>query len=133
MNRFLRFCAVGFSGVFVNEGVLKVLTDVFGLYYLYASCFAVEFAIISNFLLNEYWTFGDRSSQQPGLMHRFQRFLKFNLICALGAVLNIATLWVLTELVEIHYLLSNLAGIGVATLWNFGMNSRITWETSVAD
>jgi len=33
------------------------------------------------------------------------------------------------EFVEIHYLLSNLAGIGVASLWNFGMNTHITWKT----
>ena len=103
-----------------------------GLYYMYSSSVAVELAIISNFLLNEYWTFRDRSSQRPCFTRRFRRFVKFNVICALGAILNIATLWVMTEFVGIHYLLSNLAGIGVASLWNFGMNTHITWKTHVA-
>lgn len=128
IGRFFRFCAVGLSGVFVNEGALTFFTEVGGLYYVYASVVAVEMAIVNNFLFNELWTFHDRSSQQPGIVNRFRRFCKFNVICALGAVLNVAVLWALTDLAGLYYLISNLVGIGVATLWNYGLNSHITWE-----
>lgn len=131
IKRFLCFCTVGFSGVFVNEGVLKFFTEIGGLYYVYSSLLAVEAAIISNFLFNEFWTFRDRSGQQPSLVSRLRRFGIFNSICALGAILNVAILLALTELAGVFYLISNLAGIGISTLWNYGLNSNITWEASI--
>ncbi len=129
--RFLRFCTVGLSGVFVNEGALIFFTEVHGLYLVYSSVLAVEIAIISNFLFNEFWTFRDRSTQRPSMANRLRRFAKFNLICALGGVLNVLVLWALTDLAGLYYLLSNLFGIGVSTLWNYGLNSNISWEIPV--
>jgi dolichol-phosphate mannosyltransferase len=131
IGRFLRFCTVGLSGVFVNEGALKFFTEISGLYYVYSSVLAVEIAIISNFLFNEFWTFRDRSSRQPGIVKCLRRFFKFNLVCALGAILNVTVLWALTDLAGLYYLISNLVGIGVSTLWNYGLNSNITWEVPV--
>jgi dolichol-phosphate mannosyltransferase len=131
IGRFLRFCTVGLSGVFVNEGALKFFTEVSGLYYVYSSILAVEIAIISNFLFNEFWTFRDRSNQRPEMANRLGRLVKFNLICALGGTLNVVTLWVLTDLAGLYYLFSNLIGIGISTLWNYGLNSNLTWELKV--
>jgi dolichol-phosphate mannosyltransferase len=129
--RFLRFSIVGLSGVFVNQGALQLLTDVGNIYYVYSSVLAVEMAIISNFLLNDLWTFRDRSLLRPAFMDRVNRFLKFNLICAFGGVLNTSILWGLTDLAGFHYLISNLFGMGVSALWNYGINSNITWESQV--
>jgi len=60
-----------------------------------------------------------------------KRFIRFNLICSLGGVLNVLLLWILTDIAGIYYLISNLVGIGVSTLWNYGLNSNLTWELSV--
>lgn len=130
LGRFLRFCTIGFSGVLVNEGALKFFTDVGGVYYIYSSILAVEIAVISNFFFNDIWTFGDKSNQQPGTGSRVKRFLKFNLICATGACLNIAILWALTYLGGLYYLSSNLFGIVASTIWNYSMNYHITWGIS---
>jgi dolichol-phosphate mannosyltransferase len=128
LGRFLRFCVVGLSGVVVNEGALWFFTAVGGLYYVYASLLAVELAIVNNFLLNDRWTFRERSRQQPGLRNYIKRFWQFNLICGVGALLNVVVLWALTAFAGVYYLLSNLVGIGVSTLWNYGLNSMITWR-----
>ncbi len=131
VKRFLRFCSVGLLGVFVNEGALRFITETGGLYYVYSSALAAEIAIVSNFLFNEFWTFRDRSSQRPGVANRLRRFLKFNLICVIGVILNVVVLWALTDLAGLYYLISNLFGIGVSTLWNYGLNSNVTWEVPV--
>ncbi len=131
IGRFLRFCAVGFTGVFVNEGALKFFTEVTGLYYMYSSVLAVEIAIVSNFVLNEFWTFRDQSILRPATVDCLRRFFKFNIICAVGGILNVTILWALTDLAGFYYLISNLVGIGVSTLWNYGINSNITWEIPV--
>lgn len=126
--RFLRYCAVGLTGIAVNEGALALLTGAGGLFYLYSSVLAVEAAIISNFLLNELWTFRDRARLFSGAAERLKRFLSFNLICAAGGVVNVAVLWLLTGVGGLHFLIGNLVGIGAATLWNYGLNSAVTWK-----
>ncbi|TDA32868.1 MAG: hypothetical protein DSO03_01730 [Hadesarchaea archaeon] len=76
---FAKFCLVGLSGVGVNLGLLWCLTEIFGLFYLYSSAISVEVSIISNFLLNEFWTFGNYGGKRSRQSF-FTRMLKFNLI-----------------------------------------------------
>jgi dolichol-phosphate mannosyltransferase len=127
VDRLLRFCAVGTTGIVVNETALWFLTAVAGLYYINASLGAVELAIVSNYLLNEFWTFRDKADRLKGVSNRFQRFLKFNLICVVGGILNTTTLWMLTGGLGINYLYSNLAGIALGTIWNYWINANVTW------
>jgi dolichol-phosphate mannosyltransferase len=131
LRRFLRFCTVGLSGVFVNEGALWLLSSLGGLYYGYSSVIAIELAIVNNFLLNEVWTFQDRANRRPYVGARLGRFLQFNSICAFGALLNILALLSLTALLGFHYLLSNVGGISVALLWNYWLNRTVTWSTEL--
>ena len=124
--RFLKFCAVGLSGVFVNMGLLWVLTEVAGLFYLVSAAISIETSIISNFILNDYFTFRDRRS--PQVKSILSRLLKFNLVSLAGLGFNMGVLWLLTEVFGIYYLLSNLCGIAVATLWNYLANTWWTWK-----
>ena len=57
---FIKFCVTGTSGVFVNLGSFHLLTQ-FGVHRYLASPIAIELSIISNFVINNYWTFADRS------------------------------------------------------------------------
>ena len=124
--RFLKFGLVGLSGVLVNEGLLWLLTENFGLYYLLSAAIAVETAIVTNFILNDIWTFRDRRT--PGNKSLLGRGLKFNLVSLGGLGINIAILWTITEVVGISYIISNLIGIAGATLWNFTINTLWTWR-----
>jgi len=45
-----------------------------------------------------------------------------------GIVLNLAILWLLTSVFGLYYLTSQVVGIGVAMLWNYGGNQWWTWE-----
>lgn len=79
-ERFLKFSLVGLSGVFVNLGLLWFLTEVVGIYYVVSNIIAVEVSIISNFILNDLWTWRDR--RDPGLLNFLKRLAAFNIICA---------------------------------------------------
>ena len=124
--RFLKFCVVGFSGVLVNMGLLWLLTEFAGLFYLLSAAISIETSIISNFVFNNYFTFRDRRSS--GIKSFFNRLVKFNLVSLAGLGLNMGVLWLLTEVLGIYYLLSNLCGIAVATLWNYLVNTWWTWK-----
>ena len=86
----------------------------------------MTYLIISNFLLNDFFTFPDRRSKGAG--HFFKRLFKFNLVSLAGLGLNMAVLWLLTSVFGIYYLVSNLCGIAVATLWNYLVNLFWTWK-----
>ncbi len=126
IRRFFKFCLVGTSGVFVNMGLLWLLTETAGFYYLISAIFAIEASIISNFTLNELWTFRDRRGGTARSV--LARALKFNLVSAAGVGINLTILYGLTEAFGLYYLASNLIGIAAATLWNFGLSYLWTWH-----
>ncbi len=126
LKRLLKFCAVGLSGIIVNQGLLWLLTEFGGLRYYVSALFAIEASIISNFVLNDYFTFADR---RTGRGKSFVvRLLKFNVTCLAGAAIQYGLLLLFTSVLGIHYLISNLIAIAVAFLWNYFMSSWWTWK-----
>jgi dolichol-phosphate mannosyltransferase len=124
LKRFLKFIAVGLSGVVVNEGVLWLLTEFASLPYYVSAIFGIEASIITNFVLNDTFTFTDRRAGQSFL----SRLLKFNLTCLAGAGIQYGLLLLFTSVAGVPYLISNLIGIIVAFLWNYFVNSLWTWR-----
>lgn len=125
-SRFFKYCLVGGSGVLVNMGLLWLLTEVGGLYYLVSAAISIETSIVTNFTLNDFFTFPDRRAR--GARPFLTRLGKFNLVSLAGLGVNMAVLWSLTSVLGVHYLLSNLCGIAVATLWNYLVNFWWTWK-----
>jgi dolichol-phosphate mannosyltransferase len=131
LQRFVKYCLVGATGVIINMGVFAILAGA-GMAYLLAGALAIETSIGTNFLLNEFWSFADYARRHSEVNSRLLRFLKFNFFCAGGAAICLLTLWLLTAYAGFHYLLSNLLGITLATAWNYGMNANLTWESARA-
>jgi dolichol-phosphate mannosyltransferase len=104
-----KFALVGLLGIVVNQVALFLLTDVFGIYYLLSAVLASQVSTLNNFLLTEYWVFRDRELRG----HVLIRYFVFNAINAATLVVRIPVLYVLTDLVGIHYLVSNLVAIGL--------------------
>ena len=119
--RFIKFNIVGLTGVFVNQGILMILTNL-GLYYIYSSIIAIETSIISNFLLNDLWTFRDRRSG-----NMLKRMVKFNILMLVGLIINLLVLYTLTDLASLHYTISNLFGIGIASIARYLMSVKWAW------
>ena len=123
--RFLKFCIVGLSGVFVNMGLLYALTEFLGLFYILSSFIAIECSFISNYLLNDLWTW--RGVGASRRMERLKRLGKFHVVYGIGLAINIGLLYVITEYLGVYYIVSNLMAIAVATLWNFWWSAKWTW------
>jgi len=124
---------VGFSGVFVNMGVLYVLRESLNLELTRSLIIAAEFAIISNFFWNDLWTFGDISKRQPGNRQRFKRLLKFNTICLMGLILNVLLVNLMFNVFGMNEYLANLIAILAVTLWNFWINMKLSWRVTEVD
>ncbi|EKU98563.1 putative membrane protein [Leptolyngbya sp. PCC 7375] len=134
IGRFLRFGLVGLSGVFVDMAVLYVLSDpstlAWGL--TRSKIVAGEIAILNNFLWNDAWTFADISRSQQGWGARLKRFLKFNVVCLSGLVLNVLLLNLIFNVIfgQQYRYLANLIAIAVVTAWNFWMNLKLSWRVT---
>ncbi|MEG3977072.1 glycosyltransferase [Microcoleus sp. herbarium8] len=133
MGKFLRFGAVGFSGVFVDMGVLYVLREILNWELTRSLILAAELAIISNFFWNDWWTFGDISKRQPGMKQRLKRLLKFNTICLMGLILNVLLVNVMFNFLGINEYLATLIAIAAVTLWNFWINMKLSWRVTEVD
>jgi dolichol-phosphate mannosyltransferase len=127
-TRFLQFALVGLSGVVVNTVLLYMLVSHAGWPHLPAAACSSEAAMISNFALNDRWTFRDAAPAAlwPG------RFLRYNAIALGGVAISLGVLAILTMLAGMHYLLANLVGIVAGTLWNYGVNILYTWNIRAA-
>jgi dolichol-phosphate mannosyltransferase len=124
--RIVKFALVGLSGVGVNIGILYLLTEFAGLFYLASAVIAIEVSIISNFSLNDYFTFADKRA--PGITGFLRQLGKFNLVSLFGLVINTAVLALFTEVFGVYYLVSQLFGIAAATSWNYMGNIWWTWK-----
>jgi dolichol-phosphate mannosyltransferase len=132
-KKIIKFCFVGLSGVLVNLGFLYLFTEYIGLYYLTASVIAIEISILTNFILNDFWTFKLKDEIDSFTQNRFQRFFSFQCVSIIGLMINIGILYVLTDFFRIYYLISNLIGILIVFFWNYLINRHITWKLKTSD
>jgi len=121
---FLKFAVVGGSGVGVNMGLLYMLTRMFQLDVSIASPIAIEVSILTNFALNNAWTFRRRKSPVPFS----SRIVRYHLVTGLAGLVNYLTLLLLVKLAGMNDMLANLIGIGLGTIINYSLNSLWTWK-----
>jgi dolichol-phosphate mannosyltransferase len=131
-SRFIQFCLVGLTGVVVDMGLLFLLSDPSMLAWplTRSKIIASELAIINNFLWNDLWTFGDITRRQPSKRQRIKRFIKFNLICLAGLVLNVILLNLFFNVFGLNRYLANFCAIAIVTFWNFWVNLKLSWRVT---
>lgn len=130
IGRFIRFGVVGGSGVFVDLAVFHVLRHFIGLGLTRSTMLSAEVAIISNFLWNDLWTFGDISQRQKGWRLRLRRLLKFNVICLAGLILQTLIVNLLFNQFGVNQYLAKLIAIALVTAWNFWINLKLSWRVT---
>jgi putative flippase GtrA len=69
LNQMWKFGTVGLLGVGINLGLLTLLVEVFGWYYLHAAGIAIVCAGAFNFTLNKFFTFDDRKKSHQDKDH----------------------------------------------------------------
>jgi dolichol-phosphate mannosyltransferase len=105
-------------------GLLFVLTRYFSVRLEIASVIAIEVSILSNFFLNNLWTFKKRDTHVPF----WTRLLRYHLVTGLAGIVNYLVLLLLVKNFGLHDMLSNLIGILIGTFINYSLNSLWTWR-----
>jgi dolichol-phosphate mannosyltransferase len=123
---FLRFSVVGLSGLLVNLASFTALLNA-GLHKYLASPLAIEVSIITNFLLNNAWTFAHRETASS--FHH--KLVKFNLVSLVALGASYTTFLGLSFLFpQVSPQVHQAIGVIPGTLVNYVFNS---WWTFRAD
>lgn len=124
---FGKFLVVGTVGFIINTLVLE-LGVYSGFHPAISTAVGAECAIISNFILNNAWTFSHRKISNDKV---FGKFLQFN-TTSLGALLiqtgtvAAGTFIFGTGLYRLFYIF----GVGLGLIWNYWMYSHVIWKTT---
>jgi dolichol-phosphate mannosyltransferase len=124
-----RFFTVGASGLVVNYAasfLLSILVP--NVWYMHGTLFGIILSITSNFLLNKLWTFEDRDFSPEHILRRYVLFLA---ICAVGAAIQLSLVYVFVEASSIPYAISLIMAVCIASLGNFLLNKKITFEEKI--
>jgi dolichol-phosphate mannosyltransferase len=123
---FLKFVIVGATGVVVNLGTFTLLLAA-GLNKFVASPLAIEVSIVSNFILNNYWTFRWRKTRDRVRI----KGLKFNAVSLVALGISYGTFLLLSALFpDAPPQLHQLVGIVPATAVNYFLNTYWTFRKS---
>lgn len=126
--RIVEYASVGLIGAGVNFYSLRWLVEARQWRTPTAAFAGASLAMVNNFIWNELVTFRETRQAEPGGTRVMRRFLSFALFSAAGFGLNVALVALLVVMLGWPLAPGIITGIGIAALWNFSMNSNVTWR-----
>ena len=131
-TRFALFGTIGAAGVVVHMAVLSAFLATFGgslkenlvTNFEIGQTLAAVVAMTFNFVLNNSLTYADKRLKGFGPLLR--GWIKFALTCSIGLLANVGVGAALVRM-GVHTYSAALAGILVASVWNYALSSRFVW------
>jgi putative flippase GtrA len=131
VRKWMRFNAIGVMGVGVQLSVLMVLRTYFNFNPFVATFFALQFALVHNFLWHQRWTWsGNRTIGRRAAFRRFVRYTSSS-----GTISTVGTLCftaLLFQALNLPYVVCNLMAIGACNIANFLFSHTFVFQP-VAD
>jgi dolichol-phosphate mannosyltransferase len=121
-----KFYLVGASGLLVTYGSSFLIGNVLlNMYYMHATALGIGLSIISNFLLNKLWTFGDKDF---GLQKVARQAFWFLLSCAIGTAPQIGLIYYFFEIMHLQYIFSVGLEVLLASIPNFLVAKKVAFK-----
>ncbi|MBI4062471.1 glycosyltransferase family 2 protein [Candidatus Gottesmanbacteria bacterium] len=122
---FGKFLVVGTIGFIVNTVILELFVAI-GFHPVVGSVVGAETSIVSNFFLNNAWTFRSRSIGGARLWGKFFQFnwTSLGAIAILAGTVALGTYLYGVSTYRIFYVLGTILGIA----WNYTMYSNVIWK-----
>jgi dolichol-phosphate mannosyltransferase len=122
VSRPVKFAVVGAIGTGVNEGVAALIMYLLG-NYTAAFVGGIEVSILSNFVLNDLWTFRDRRSGRW-----YHRLLRYHAMVAPAGLTIFFVAEILARMFKVYALLALFIGILAGFIVNYTLSSRNVWK-----
>lgn len=114
MKRIIRYIFSGGTAAVVNLGLLYILTDFVGLYYIASGILAFCIAVIVSFFMQKKLTFEDHSTENT-----HKKFLIYIIVAVINLVVNTSLLYFFTDFVGFHYIISQIISSGLVAVWSY--------------
>ena len=122
--RFLLFCLVGLTGIAIHMATLQFALGVMALGFGAAQAVATVAAIAWNFVLNNRLTYRD---QRLAGVQFVTGLIRFELICAVGAISNVGIASVIYER-DPNWWVAGLGGALMGAVWNYVVSAAFVWR-----
>lgn len=119
--QFMRFAGVGAIGTMAHYALLVLLVEAIAANEVAASTAGATLGALVNYALNRRYTFDSEKRHREALT-------KFLIVAALGLTLNAFFMFVLVELLSVHYLLAQVVSTTLILVWNFIGNKFWTFR-----
>ncbi len=124
LRRWVRFNAVGVTGIGVQLALLTLLTSR-GVGVLVATAIAVEASVLHNFHLHVRWTWRDRGLNGPDVARAFFRFHATSGVLSLAGNLGLMSLF--TGFIGLPPIVANILAICLLGVVNFLLADRVAF------
>ncbi len=121
-----RFYTVGAIGFAINYLISLMFSGGLAeIWYLHANILGIIASMTSNFVLNKWWTFGDRNFSFKKTISQYSKFIMFS---SLGALIQLGVVFSLVD--NYDWIYTTALGIGVLTgaFSNFILNKKWTFK-----
>jgi putative flippase GtrA len=121
-EKILWFLLIGALSSLIDLGLLYYFTSYLGVWYIVSASASYCCGIFVSYSLNKYLTFHDTTKDY------FTQFSTFAAVSISCLVMNLCIIWLMVELLSVHYLLAKVCGISAGFLWNYYGQSAITFR-----
>ncbi len=131
MHYFIKMSLVGGVGMVLQLVLFNIIRHFMPPQY--ANSIAVEIAIISNFLLNNAYSFKDKklSRSEYGVRGLFKKAVNFNVISLVSLLIQFVVMTIGVDLLGRGFWVENgflIIGVGIASINNYFTYSRFIWK-----
>ena len=129
-EKLIKMLIVGSIGAFVQFTIFNLLRN--NISPEYANTIAIEMAVITNFLINNAWTFKSEKIILTKIGSLISKFAQFNLVSLGSIFIQFIILKLGVGFFGRSLLIENLlvvVGILLGLIWNFTMYSKVIWKS----
>lgn len=116
-----RYLATGLLAAALEYGLLILLTEYAGLWYIISNSIAYASGFAVSFLLNRYWSFQSRENI-------VKQFLQYAALFSLNLILNNILMYLFTNTAGIPYTISKLIVMSMVVGWNFIIFKKVIYR-----
>jgi len=127
--RFFKVAVVGGVGAILQFIIFNILR--LTIQPEIATALAVEAAIVSNFIINNLWSFKDKKIQFKGI-NILLKFIQFNFLSLGSLIIQVVVMKIGILLFGRSFIVENflvMLGILLGLFWNYFAYSRFVWKT----
>ena len=120
VRQIAKFGVVGILATLLDYGLLFVLTEWAGLYYLLSSMLSFGISTVFNYAASVRWVFSVKKEYS-----KTRNFVLFVIFSLLGLSLNALAMWVGVECLHWHYMIVKIGATAIVMVFNFITRKKV--------